>query len=110
MIDGDTGAFTRHQHSPAALEKPQSRIPGDSGRPQGSPQRCLKGETTRKRQGGRPEICHESLNYLGYYTADILNHPAKKNLFAIAEDQSGYFTRKQATSAGFDAKTHAYHI
>jgi predicted transcriptional regulator of viral defense system len=40
----------------------------------------------------------------------MLRNPAKRNLFAIAEDQSGYFTTKQAISAGFDEKTHAYHV
>lgn len=40
----------------------------------------------------------------------MLRNPAKKNLFAIAEDQSGYFTTKQAISAGFAEKTHAYHV
>ena len=56
------------------------------------------------------EIFHESLNYLGYHTAGMLRNPAKKNLFAIAEDQSGYFTTKQAIAAGFAEKTHAYHV
>jgi len=40
----------------------------------------------------------------------MLRNPAKENLFAVAEDQSGYFTTKQAISAGFDEKTHAYHV
>jgi predicted transcriptional regulator of viral defense system len=56
------------------------------------------------------EIFHESLNYLGYHTAGMLRNPAKRNLFAIAEDQSGYFTTKQAIAAGFAEKTHAYHV
>lgn len=55
-------------------------------------------------------ISHESLNYLGYHTPGMLHNPAKRNLFAIAEYQSGYFTTKQAIAAGFAAKTHAYHV
>lgn len=34
----------------------------------------------------------------------------KKNLYDIAENQLGYFTAKQAISAGYLAKNHAYHI
>lgn len=36
--------------------------------------------------------------------------PAKRNLFEIAEAQSGFFTTKQAKAAGFAEKTHAYHV
>ncbi len=56
------------------------------------------------------EIFHESLNYLGYHAIAMTRSPAKRNLFAIAEDQSGYFTTKQAKAAGFAEKTHAYHV
>jgi predicted transcriptional regulator of viral defense system len=31
-------------------------------------------------------------------------------LFAIAKDQSGFFTTKQAKAAGFAEKTHPYHV
>ncbi len=36
--------------------------------------------------------------------------PARRNLFAIAEAQSGFFTTKQAKAAGFAEKTHPYHV
>ncbi len=36
--------------------------------------------------------------------------PAKRNLFAIAEAQSGLFTTKQAKAAGFAEKTHPFHV
>src|SRR3990167_3405495 len=35
---------------------------------------------------------------------------AFERLYAIAEDQQGYFTTKQAESAGLDEKNHAYHV
>ncbi|HEY6290386.1 MAG TPA: type IV toxin-antitoxin system AbiEi family antitoxin domain-containing protein [Terriglobia bacterium] len=35
---------------------------------------------------------------------------ARRNLFAIAKDQSGFFTTKQAKAAGFAEKTHPYHV
>ena len=35
---------------------------------------------------------------------------AFERLYAIAEDQQGYFTTKQAEGAGFDGKNHAYHV
>ncbi len=35
---------------------------------------------------------------------------ARRNLFAIAEAQSGFFTTKQAKAAGFAEKTHPYHV
>lgn len=53
---------------------------------------------------------HDSLNYLGYYAIGMSRNPAKRNLFAIAEAQSGFFTTKQAKAAGFAEKTHAYHV
>src|SRR3990167_1961007 len=34
----------------------------------------------------------------------------EKRLYQIAESQLGYFTAKQAISAGYLAKNHAYHI
>jgi predicted transcriptional regulator of viral defense system len=55
-------------------------------------------------------IFHDSLNYLGYHAIDMLRSPAKRNLFAIAEAQSGFFTTKQAKTAGFAEKTHPYHV
>jgi predicted transcriptional regulator of viral defense system len=56
------------------------------------------------------ETFHDTLNYLGYHAERMLHNPAKRNLFTIAEDQSGYFTTKQAIAAGFAEKTHAYHV
>jgi predicted transcriptional regulator of viral defense system len=56
------------------------------------------------------EIFHEPLNYLGYHAGIMVRNPAKRNLFAIAEAQSGFFTTKQAKAAGFAEKTHPYHV
>ena len=56
------------------------------------------------------QIFHESLNYLGYHAGIMVRNPAKRNLFAIAEAQSGFFTTKQAKAAGFAEKTHPYHV
>jgi len=53
---------------------------------------------------------HESLNYLGYHVIEMPRSPARRNLFAIAEAQSGFFTTKQAKAAGFAEKTHSYHV
>ena len=38
----------------------------------------------------------------------MLRSPAKRNLFAIAEAQSGFLTTKQTKIAGFAEKTHPY--
>jgi hypothetical protein len=35
---------------------------------------------------------------------------SQAKLFAIAESQGGFFTAKQADSAGFDSRHHAYHV
>lgn len=35
---------------------------------------------------------------------------AAQTLFEIAESQQGFFTTKQAKSAGYDEKNHAYHV
>jgi predicted transcriptional regulator of viral defense system len=53
---------------------------------------------------------HGSLNYLEYYAIRMPRSPARRNLFAIAEAQSGFFTTKQAKAAGFAEKTHPYHV
>jgi predicted transcriptional regulator of viral defense system len=55
-------------------------------------------------------VFYEYLNYLGYHADIMVRNAAKRNLFAIAQDQSGYFTTKQAISAGFAEKTHRYHV
>ncbi|MBI4223957.1 MAG: hypothetical protein HY609_03405 [Deltaproteobacteria bacterium] len=39
-----------------------------------------------------------------------MNPTPEKRLYQIAESQLGYFTAKQAISAGYLAKNHAYHI
>ena len=53
---------------------------------------------------------HDSLNYLEYYAIRMPRNPARRNLFEIAEAQSGFFTTKQAKAAGFAEKTHPYHV
>ena len=53
---------------------------------------------------------HGSLNYLEYYANEMPRSQARRNLFAIAKDQSGFFTTKQAKAAGFAEKTHPYHV
>ncbi len=53
---------------------------------------------------------HDPLNYLVYYAPEMPRSPARRNLFAIAEGQSGFFTTKQAKAAGFAEKTHPYHV
>jgi len=53
---------------------------------------------------------HDSLNYLEYYADEMARSQARRNLFAIAKDQSGFFTTKQAKAAGFAEKTHPYHV
>jgi predicted transcriptional regulator of viral defense system len=53
---------------------------------------------------------HGSLNYLEYYANEMPRSQARRNLFAIAGDQSGFFTTKQAKAAGFAEKTHPYHV
>lgn len=52
----------------------------------------------------------DSLNYLEYYADAMPRSQARRNLFAIARDQSGFFTTKQAKAAGFAEKTHPYHV
>ncbi len=37
-------------------------------------------------------------------------HESQAGLFAVAEAQGGFFTAKQAESAGFDRTNHAYHV
>jgi predicted transcriptional regulator of viral defense system len=53
---------------------------------------------------------HDTLNYLGYHASEMAKNPARRNLFEIAEAQSGYFTTKQAKASGFAEKTHTYHV
>jgi predicted transcriptional regulator of viral defense system len=38
-----------------------------------------------------------------------MNQPPEQKLYLIAEKQLGYFTAKQAISAGYQPKNHAYH-
>jgi len=52
---------------------------------------------------------HNSSNYLRYYV--MPNTTQKyKNLYQIASEQDGYFTTKQAISAGYDTNSHPYHV
>jgi hypothetical protein len=51
---------------------------------------------------------HNTGDYCKYYTSNM--RILEINLYAVAEEQLGYFTTKQAIAAGYTARTHHYHV